>query len=231
MPLDVLVYGSVLCLGVLLTGISKSGFAGNLGVITVPLLSLVMPIEQAAALMLPVINLPVLMAVLPSACLGIVLAALAMGGLADWFLQGALGLVCIVFALWHRLNRTLGQYPGAGLIWGTIAGFTSTLIHAGGPPMSVYFAGKQLPKLQWLATSGCFFCVINVIKLVPYTALGLWSKSLMWQALLVLPLAWFGVWLGRQIQQRFDDTLFVWISRALVFLSGVGLMVKAWSGA
>lgn len=41
--------------GVLLTGISKSGFAGGAGVVAVPILALVMPVPQAAALMLPLL--------------------------------------------------------------------------------------------------------------------------------------------------------------------------------
>ncbi len=42
--------------GVVLTGISKSGFAGGAGVVAVPLLALVLPVERAAALMLPLLR-------------------------------------------------------------------------------------------------------------------------------------------------------------------------------
>ena len=242
MPTESLVFWLILFTGVLLTGISKSGFGGSLGVVTVPLLSLVMPIEHAAALMLPVlivmdakvihyyyphVKWPVLFAVLPAACAGIVLGGWAMGALSPVWLQIILGCVCIVFATWHKLNAALGRLPGAGVFWGTVAGFTSTLIHAGGPPISVYFAGKQLPKLQWLASAAIFFGVINMIKIVPYWYLQLWTPQLLVLALASLPLAWLGVWLGRRIQTRFSDAKFLVISRVLVFLSGVLLLYKA----
>ena len=46
---------TVIALVVVLTGISKSGFAGALGVFAVPLLLLVMPAVDAIALMLPIL--------------------------------------------------------------------------------------------------------------------------------------------------------------------------------
>lgn len=52
--LDPLFWGLAV-VGVLITGISKSGFAGGAGVIAVPLLSFVMPVPVAAILMLPLL--------------------------------------------------------------------------------------------------------------------------------------------------------------------------------
>lgn len=242
MPLNSVVFWLVLALGVLLTGVSKAGFAGSLGVVTVPLLSLVMPLEKAAALMLPVliamdakvihyyyrqVQWRVLAAVVPAACVGIGMGSWAMGAMPPALLQAGLGLVCVVFALWHRLNTALGRLPGASWLWGSVAGFTSTLIHAGGPPISIYFAGQTMPKQQWLATAALFFGIINLLKVPPYFYLGLWDRTLLLLALAALPCAWLGVWLGRGMQTRFSDDKFISISRALVFLSGLLLLYKA----
>mgnify|MGYP001388580597 CR=1 FL=1 len=51
------VFWLVAIAGVVLTGISKSGFAGGIGIATVPILSLVMSPVQAAAIMLPLLIL------------------------------------------------------------------------------------------------------------------------------------------------------------------------------
>ena len=40
---------------VLLVGISKGGFGGGVGLVAVPLLSIVMPLPQAAAILLPIL--------------------------------------------------------------------------------------------------------------------------------------------------------------------------------
>ena len=240
--MDVVLFWLVAFTAVTITGISKSGFAGNLGVITVPLLSLVIPLEQAAAMMLPVliamdvkvvhlyykaVNWRVLLAVLPAACIGIAFGAFAMEQLPEQWLQVVLGVVCVLFAVWHTLNRLLGAIPGAGLVWGSLAGFTSTLIHAGGPPINIYFAGKQLPKLQWLATAAVFFGVANIIKVIPYFYLGLWNRHILINALCVLPVAWIGVLLGKRVQGNFDDDTFLFVSRVLVFIAGLLLIFKA----
>ncbi|MEM8872468.1 MAG: hypothetical protein AAGE38_18855, partial [Pseudomonadota bacterium] len=42
-------------IAVSLTGLSKSGFAGGLGILGVPVLTLVMPAVEAAALLLPIL--------------------------------------------------------------------------------------------------------------------------------------------------------------------------------
>ena len=42
-------------LGVTLTGISKSGFAGGAGVVAVPLMSLYIPFEHTVVIMLPLL--------------------------------------------------------------------------------------------------------------------------------------------------------------------------------
>ena len=42
---------------VLFQGISKSGFAGGLGILSVPLMALVMPVDKTAAALLPILIL------------------------------------------------------------------------------------------------------------------------------------------------------------------------------
>ena len=47
----------VAVLGVILTGVSKSGFAGGAGVVAVPLMALFIPVSQAVVIMLPLLLL------------------------------------------------------------------------------------------------------------------------------------------------------------------------------
>ncbi|UTA47107.1 sulfite exporter TauE/SafE family protein [Simiduia sp. 21SJ11W-1] len=229
-------------LGVILTGISKSGFAGGAGVVAVPLLALIMPLPQAAALMLPVLlvmdaktvhyyfrhaHWPSLKALLPAACLGIGAGALGMGTLSDAALQLSLALLCIVFGLWAPLSHWFSKFRGAGWVWGAAAGTSSTLIHAGGPPLNIYLLGRGLPKLQWLATASIFFAVLNVIKILPYGLLGQWQADTLSLSLALLPLALLGVWAGKVIAQKIDDATFMNACRGLLIISGLLLLAKA----
>lgn len=227
--------------GVILTGISKSGFAGGAGVVAVPILALIMPVPQAAALMLPLliimdikaihlyhkhIDRTVLMAIIPAALAGIAIGSVLLTYTPGNLLQLALGIISIVFALWQSLAPFFGRLPGAGLLWGCISGVTSTLIHAGGPPINIYLISRQIPKLTWLATSAIFFGVMNVIKVVPYSLTGQWHLELFWLSLLLIPAAYFGIWLGHRIQHKFSEQHFMQICRALLLISGVLLLGK-----
>lgn len=227
--------------GVLLTGISKSGFAGGAGVMAVPLLSLIMPVQQAAALMLPLLlvmdaktvalyrhglNLAEIKIICLAAFLGIALAGSAMGTLSSNVLQLTLALFCMVFASWQKLLPLLGKLPGSGFLWGAVSGISSTLLHAGGPPISLYFLSKGLSKTKWLAQAALFFAFMNLVKLVPYSVNNVWQTELFILDLLLLPVAIIGVYLGHKIQALLSETLFTRICRILLGITGLVLLLN-----
>ena len=55
----------------------------------------------------------------------------------------------------------------AGILWGTLAGFTSFISHAGAPPFQIYVLPQRLPKLVFAGTSTILFATINAAKIVP----------------------------------------------------------------
>jgi uncharacterized membrane protein YfcA len=233
--------------GVLLTGISKSGFAGGAGVIAVPLLSLVIPVPVAATLMLPLlivmdakslhyycrsVDWQVLKKIVPAALVGIIAGAYLLGELPSNLLQLLLGIFCIAFALWKKLTPILGRLPYAGLMWGSVSGLTSTLLHSGGPPINIYLATRQLPKRNWLATAAVFFAIMNVIKIIPYSLTGQWQSdlpvsSLLMIDLVLLPISLIGVWLGYRLQAKINEEHFMLACKGLLFFSGAGLLSSA----
>jgi uncharacterized membrane protein YfcA len=228
-------------IGVLLTGISKSGFAGGAGVVAVPLLSLIMPVQHAAAIMLPLllvmdaktvrlywqsINLRELKSIMLAALVGITLAGSAMGSLSSTSLQWILAIFCILFASWQQLTPLLGKLPGAAYIWGTLSGISSTLLHAGGPPISIYFLSKGISKKVWLAQAAVFFAMMNVIKLIPYSMNNAWHKDFLILDLILLPIAIMGVFLGHKIQAYLSEAAFALSCRALLAITGVALLLK-----
>lgn len=240
-PYDAPLFWLLAIAGVLITGISKSGFAGGAGVIAVPLLALVIPVPLAAALVLPLllvmdaktialyrhsINLHELKPLLAAAIIGIGLAGSAMALVPPHGLQIALALFSILFACWHRLIPLLGRLPGSAYLWGTLSGISSTLLHAGGPPMNIHLISQQLPKEKWLAQAAVFFGVMNLVKLIPYSLNSLWSWELIGICLLLFPFAWLGVHLGHHMQKRLDEGQFMLICRGLLLSTGIGLLLQ-----
>jgi uncharacterized membrane protein YfcA len=228
--------------GVLLTGISKSGFAGGAGVVAVPLLALVIPVTQAVALILPLLILmdlrtiflsrkcidrTLMMTLLPAAFVGIVIGGFMMGYMSGALLLMLLGAVSLLFAAWQKLAPRLIRMRGAAWFWGAFSGLSSTLLHAGGPPVNIYLLGKQLPKDVWIATAAVFFGVMNLIKLVPYSLVGAWQE-LPWIVIgLLAPIAYLGVGMGHRLQGVMSETVFTSCCRWLLAITGLMLLIKS----
>ena len=214
---------------VILLGLSKGGFAG-LGVLGMPLMALTIPPVQAAAITLPILivqdafsvwvyrrnwdrtNLKIL---LPGAIAGIVAAYLLAAKVPDAAVALVLGTISIVFALRRFLSRLSGRGAVAGprrstgrpgWFWGAVAGFTSMIAHAGGPPFQIYVIPQQLPRDIFVGTGVVFFALVNLIKVPPYLALGQFSRENLLTSAVLFPLAiastWAGVWLVRRVSRR-----------------------------
>jgi len=235
----------VAIIGVLITGISKSGFAGGVGVIAVPLLALQVGPLRAAAIMLPVLIFmdflsvkawwgkqrnDLLLVLLPAAVLGIGSGYLLYDYFNEQILMLSLGVMSIAFALWGLFKgiemNTAGN-PWIGRISGLVAGLTSFIAHAGGPPVNFYLLPLKLSKTDFLATAVYFFAAINFIKVIPYAVLGQLNTDNLLIAAMLAPVAWLGVKLGLIIQRKVSNQLFLNVVLCMLLLVGIKLV---WSG-
>ncbi|WP_172589888.1 sulfite exporter TauE/SafE family protein [Shewanella xiamenensis] len=230
---------------VLITGISKSGFAGGVGGLTVPLLALAISPATAAAIMLPLLiymdflsvrswwgqhNPRQLWILLPAAIVGIGIAYWLFDRLNEDYLRAILGCVSLGFGLYGLILGDKTQAtpsPLVGRLCGLTAGFTSFVAHAGGPPLNAYLLPLRLAKPEFLATAVVFFAVVNLVKLVPYSLLGQINQGNILISLLLAPLAWLGVKLGLSIQDKISDRLFKRIILILMVLVGIRLLWTA----
>jgi len=231
---------------ILALGLGKGGFAG-IGMISTPLLALTMPPLQAAAILLPILliqdvisvwayrhqwsawNLKVLV---PGAVVGVAAAGLFAAKVPNAYIELAVGTTGVCFALYTWLGKVPAEprRPSApvAMFWGALAGFTSTIIQVGAPPYQVHILPQRLDKLTLIGTTIIFFALVNVMKLVPYFALGQFSSRTLGTSLVLLPFAvaanLFGLWLAR----RTPTAQFYQIAYLLMFFISLGLI---WQGA
>lgn len=103
-----------------------------------------------------------------------------------------------------RLRR-LPDTPFAGGVAGALAGFVSTLAHAAGPIMTLYWLEARLDKRRLVATLVVFFFAVNMLKVPLYLAGGLIALQTAWVSLVMLaavPVGSFvGVWLHRRVPE------------------------------
>jgi uncharacterized membrane protein YfcA len=105
-----------------------------------------------------------------------------------------------------------------------IAGFTSFVSHAGGPPYQFYALPLgQDPKL-YVGTSVIFFAIVNAVKLLPYFALGQFDPGNLATSAVLMPIAPVATLAGAWIVRRIDRTIFYPFMYMMVFLVGLKLV-------
>jgi hypothetical protein len=236
-------------LTVILIGVSKAGFGSGAGLIATPLLALTISVADAAALLLPLLIIADMFSIyyhwrnfdrglirlmLPAATLGIVIGAMFFGVFSEneRILEAGIGLLAVSFVLFELFrtqifDRLREKRPSAitGIIFSILSGFTSTLAHAGGPPATIYLLPQNLPRQVFVGTLVMFFTAVNLIKLIPYSYLGLLRVGNLTTILILSPLAYIGVRVGVFLNGRFTDKWFNRLIYTLLFLTGIQLIL------
>ncbi|MFY9810396.1 sulfite exporter TauE/SafE family protein [Aquabacterium sp.] len=232
--------------GAFLVGLSKGGLPA-IGMLSVPLLSLVMSPMKAAVLLLPIfvisdvvgvwlyrrhfsaINLRILV---PAAIVGILIGWGTASVVSERAIMFLIGLMGVVFCLhvWLRRGRVTVAKPahrGWGSLWGAVSGFTSFISHAGAPPFQIYMLPQQLSKAQFAGTATLFFAIVNAVKIVPYQFLQPYTLQSLREAALLIPSALIGTVLGAYLTKRLTDKWFYLLVQISLFGVSVKLMVNA----
>ena len=235
-------------------GLSKGGFAG-LGMLATPLLALVVPPLEGAAILLPILicqdaisvwtyhrawsawNLKVL---LPGSVLGVGAGWLFARYLSNAAIELTVGSIALIFVLYMWLGAGLRVYlgrpaaktqrphPAMGVVWGALSGFTSTLIQVGSPPFQIHILPQRLDKFTLVGTTVIFFAILNWMKVIPYFALGEFSARNLVTSAVLLPLAVVTNFLGIWLVRITPTDRFYRIAYFLMLLIGIALL---WQGA
>jgi uncharacterized protein len=212
-------------IAVVILGLSKGGFAG-VGMISTPLLALVVGPIAAAGVIFPILivqdciavamyrrtfSWQILVTMIPGAALGVALAYLLASTVPGWSVEILLGAVSFAFSL-QQIKRqlSLSLHPAQdharwlGVLSGMGSGFTSMIAHAGTPPFQFYVMPKNLDRDMYVGTSVLFFAATNLMKAPAFLALGQLSVSQLKTTLIFFPLAMASSWLGVRMVRMID---------------------------
>jgi len=224
-------------------GLSKGGFAG-VGQMATPLVALAMPPLEAAAIMLPIMivqdatavwvyrreyNARILKIMIPGALAGIAIAGLLASYISDAAVRIFIGATTILFVLYSWIGpkklaeETKSASVPAGVFWGAVSGFTSTICQAGGPPYQMYVLSQNLPKMVFVGTTAIMFATLNWVKVIPYAALGQFSATGLMTSLALLPLAVVTNQLGFWLVRRTPQHVFYQVTLVLMLLISIEL--------
>ncbi len=249
----VAVFWVFVAIAILIQGISKSGFAGGAGVLSLPLMMLVMPVQKVAAMLLPLLILcdmnaiyhhrtnkdwKVIRSIYIPCIAGILLGAAVWWyiGQRDMetyapYIKKFVGAIAILFVSYIVLRETAMEWvshyrpgPRAAVTAGISAGFCSTIAHAAGPIVGLYIFAHGLGKSLFVGTVAWTFTLINLTKLPFYVAIGLIRPDVLHLDLVLVPLIPIGSYLGKWMHHRVSETLFNRIIGVLTVLAALQLL-------
>ena len=231
---------------VVFAGISKGGFGSGAAFAASAILALVVDPGLALGVMLPLLMLIDLATLGPfwgrwrkaeSAVLiagsvpGVALGAYFYTLVSADALRVLIGAIALAFVAWQMAQRRgliRGVAGGMGLpaggFFGALAGFTSFISHAGGPPAAVFMLSRGMRKTEYQASSVLIFWVINIAKFVPYVFLGLLTLETFWANVILAPFALFGAWLGVKAHFMVSERFFFGLTYVLLAVTGARLV-------
>jgi uncharacterized membrane protein YfcA len=230
-------------LGAMLLGLSKSGFFG-LGVISMPMLSLIVPPLQAAAIFLPVSltsdvitvwsyrrtwsgwNLAIM---IPSMIVGMVAGWLMAAVLTAAHIRLAVGVIAALFVLRQWLNRFFESHmpkPNTvtGVVFGAIGGFTTMLANAGSPAWQMHLLPQRIEKLSYVGTVTILFAVSNALKVPAFANLGYLTTDNLLIGCALIPVAVVANYLGLWLVRKTSPEMFFRIAYVLMFFIALELI-------
>ena len=238
---------------ILVMGMSKGGFP--VSGMALPLLVLLWPEQGNAARSAVSFMLPLLCAMdivgawvyrnhvdwqqirrlLPGMVWGVAIASLFFVSdrgvaVSDSLLKLLIGVLGLGFALWHILGRPAPVGDSGGrrpLIYGAVAGLTSTIAHAAGPVMQMYLLPVGLSKQLFAGTTTFFFLILNGVKLIPFTLLGRFSTEQLIVNLWLLPLIPLGVLSGYMLVRVMEERHYVRFIQVSLAITSLLLIGKA----
>ena len=141
----------------------------------------------------------------------------------------ALGLFVCAYALYvmlgYRAERRLSRRWAAPA--GALGGIVGALFGMGGPPYVVYITGRiPDPAVQRATISQ--MVILNVgLRVAAFAVAGLLGARALWIAvMLLLPVAWAGVWIGNRVHGSVRPATMARLIGAALFLTGAALIVR-----
>ncbi|SFR08101.1 sulfite exporter TauE/SafE family protein [Poseidonocella sedimentorum] len=227
-------------------GLSKAGLGGGAAFVSSSILALVLEPGEALGIMLPLLMLADVFSLKPywkrwnwPASRLLIIGAVPGIGLGGWLytmvdadsIRLLIGVICVAFVLWQVGVRPALAHHGSraapdwvGLLAGVMAGFTSFVSHAGGPPVAAYMLSQNPEKTEYQATTVLVFWVVNAVKFIPYAFLGMFTLETLRVDLILAPFMVLGVWAGVKLHRAVPSGPFFALTYLLLAVTGLRLI-------
>jgi len=234
----------ILSISSFFVGLSRGGLGGGFGLASAVIAAQILEPIRAAAFLLPllIISDPLsvwlyrknihwksLKVLLPGVIVGITMTYFLINFISNAVISLIVGFLAVFLVLDALLNKLIKRpkkiiHPFLGVFLGGVGGFSSFIIHSGLPPIAMYLLPLSLSRQTFMGTVAVFFGITNIIKLVPYFMLGLFDKEILRLTICFVPITFFGIFIGKFINNKISDSIFFFVIYSTIFLLGLRLI-------
>ncbi len=240
----------IIMLAGVVVGLSKTAIPGS-GILVVVLMAMALPSRMSVGVMLPMLVFGDLFAVgkywphtdrrrllilLPFALAGLGGGYLILRYATNEQLKPIIGIVVLSMLALQQISRYVQKRrksPAANhpvsiattATFGILAGMCTGMANSAGPVMSLYLLIAGLPKLRFIATTGWFFFIMNLLKVPLFVSLDLITAQSLRINLLTLPSIVIGALLGFWLMRRISQERFNQIVVTLAFVAALKLLI------
>src|SRR5436190_11111225 len=229
---------------IFLATLIRSAFGFGEALVAVPLLALLMPVEEAVPLA-TLVSITVAAIVVAqdwqqihvrsagwlvvSTLFGIPLGLWLLTAVAETFVKAILAAVIIGFSLYCLVSRSPYQLKDDRLAWvfGFGAGVLGGAYGMNGPPLVVYGSLRHWSPEHFRATLQGYFLPASLLGMCGYWLAGLWTPAVTRHYFWTLPLALAAIFLGRAINQRMRGRSFLRYIHVGLLVVGAVLLIQA----
>ncbi len=231
---------------VIFAGISKGGFGSGAAFLSAVVLAMVVEPALALGVMLPLLMLVDAVTLKPfwrkwewreswllmvGSIPGVALGAWFYASVNADAIRVLIGAIAVLFVLWQLsvargwINPPKEAIPDwGGVGFGTLAGFTSFVSHAGGPPAAIFLLSRGMGKTAYQASSVLVFWVINIAKFIPYAFIGFFTLETAFANAVLAPFALIGAWIGVKAHYLMPERWFFAFTYTALLVTGARLI-------
>ena len=234
---------------VFVASLIRSTFGFGEGLIAVPLLALIIPIEIAApvAVLLSITIASVVVVqdwrkvhmratgwLLGPTFLGIPLGIVLLTSVHQYLVKGGLAIIILVFSFYFLLNKNVLELRNDNRAWlvgcGFVAGVLGGAYGMNGPPLVIYGAMRRWTPQHFRATLQGYFLPASIVAMLGYWFARLWVPAVTHYYLISLVVVIPAIFLGRFLNHRLKgDTFLKFVYLGLICV-GIVLLMEAVRG-
>jgi uncharacterized membrane protein YfcA len=231
---------------IFLATVIRSAFGFGEALIAVPLLALLIPVEEAVPLATLIsitvagvvliqdwqkVHFSSALALVMSTLFGIPLGLLLLTTVEEAVVKAILAVSIIGFAWYCLVGRGKLELQNDKLSWlfGFVAGIFGGAYGMNGPPLVIYGSLRRWSPEHFRATLQGYFLPASIFGLVGYWLAGLWVRDVTRYYFVSLPVVLAAIVLGRWINRRIDGQSFiVYVHVGLIVVGSVLLIQAIW---